>query len=77
MQLLTGIHLQPDDERYLPATVHNTLVQVDSSGRSAQVSGTVLLPEDAQPAGFVWVAAVAYDRAGRVVGARRWKPLLG
>ena len=77
VQLLTGIHLQPDDERYLPATVHNTLTQVDSSGRSAQVSGTVLLPEDAQPAGLVWVAAVVYDRAGRVVGVRRWESTAG
>ena len=44
--MLTGIHLQPDDARYLPATLHNTLAQVDGSGRSAQVSGTVRLPED-------------------------------
>jgi len=72
-QLLTGIHLQPDDERYLPATMHNTLAQIDSSGRSAQVSGTVRLPEDAQPASLVWIAAVAYDKFGRVIGVRRWE----
>jgi LysM repeat protein len=77
VQLLTGIHLQPDDERYLSASVHNTLVQVDSFGRSAQVSGTVLLPEDAQPAKLVWVAAVVYDRARRVVGVRRWESTAG
>ena len=77
VQLLTGIHLQPDDERYLPATLHNTLTEVDGSGRSAQVSGTVLLPEDAQPAGLIWVAAVVYDRAGRVVGVRRWESTAG
>jgi hypothetical protein len=77
VQLLTGIHLQADDNRYLPATLHNTLTEVDGSGRSAQVSGTVLLPEDAQPAGLVWVAAVAYDEAGRVVGARRWESTAG
>ncbi len=77
VQLLTGIHLQSDDERYLPATLHNTLTQVDGSGRSAQVSGMVLLPEDAQPAKMVWVAAVVYDRAGRVVGTRRWESNAG
>ena len=77
VQLLTGIHLQADDARYLPATLHNTLAQVDSSGRNAQVSGTVRLPEDAQPANLVWVAAVAYDRFDRVVGVRRWESTAG
>lgn len=72
-QLLTGIHLQADDPRYLPATLYNTLAQIDSSGRNAQVSGKVRLPDDAQPASLVWVAAVAYDEFGRVVGARRWE----
>ena len=65
--------MQPDDDRYLPATLHNTLSQVDGSGRNAQVSGTVLLPDDAQPARLVWVAAVAYDEFGQVVGVRRWE----
>jgi LysM repeat protein len=76
-QMLTGITLEPDDARYLPATVHNTLVQIDRSGRSATVSGTVRLPEDAPPAGVVWVVAVAYDGSGRVVGARRWESNAG
>jgi len=76
-QLLTGIHLQPDDARYLPASVHNTLAQIDSSGRNAQVSGTVRLPEDSSPASLVWVAAVAYDEFGQVVGVRRWESTAG
>jgi hypothetical protein len=77
VQLLTGIHLQADDARYLPATLHNTLAQMDSSGRNAQVSGTVRLPQDAVPASLVWVAAVAYDETGRVVGVRRWESTAG
>jgi len=76
-QILTGIHPQPDDARYLPATLHNTLAQVDGSGRSANVSGMVHLPEDASPASLVWVAAVVYDDAGRVVGVRRWESTAG
>jgi hypothetical protein len=76
-QLLTGIHLQPEDERYLPATVHNTLARVDGSRRSAQVSGALRLPDDSRPASLAWVAAVAYDRAGRVVGVRRWESTAG
>ena len=77
VQLLTGIHLQPDDERYLPVTLHNTLAQIDGSGRNALVSGTVRLPEDVQPAKLVWVAAVAYDEFDRVVGVRRWESTAG
>ncbi len=76
-QLLASISLEPGDARYLPATLHNTLVEVEGSGRNAQVSGIVRLPEDTAPAGLVWVAAVAYDVSGRVVGVRRWESTTG
>jgi hypothetical protein len=69
--------LEPNDPRYLPATLGNTLALIDGSGRSATVSGTVRLPEEAPPAKLVWVAAVAYDPAGRVVGVRRWESNAG
>jgi len=77
VQLLNGIHLQLDDARYLPATLHNTLAQIDSSGRYAQVSGTVRLPEGVRPASLIWVAAVAYDEFDRMVGVRRWESNAG
>ena len=73
VQILTGIRLLPNDERYLPATVSNTLVQVNADGRSARVNGQVLMPASASDASQVWVAATAYDEAGRVVGIRRWE----
>lgn len=73
VQVLTAIRLLPGDERYLPATVNNTLAQVNTDGRSARLSGQVLLPGDAQPAGQVWVTGTAYDVTGRVVGVRRWE----
>jgi len=73
VQVLTGIRLLADDERYLPAAVNSTLVQVNADGRSAQVRGQVLLPASAQPAHQVWVAGTAYDAVGRVVGFRRWE----
>jgi LysM repeat protein len=76
-QLLTGIPLEPNDARYLPATLHNTLAEIGSSGRNATVSGMVHLPEVSVPAGLVWVAAVAYNDAGRVVGVRRWESTAG
>ena len=73
VQILTAIRLLPNDVRYLPTVIQNTLVQIDSSGRSAQVNGQVYLPPESKAATQVWVAAVAYDRAGRVVGVKRWE----
>lgn len=73
VQVLTAIRLLPNDERYLPASINNTLVQVNSEGRSARVNGQVRLPLDAKPASQVWVTGTAYDEAGRVVGVRRWE----
>ena len=74
VQVLTAIRLLPNDERYIPATTNNTLVQVNAEGHSAQVSGQVLSPQgQTSVANQVWVAATAYDDDGRVVGVRRWE----
>ena len=76
VQILTAIKLLPNDERYLPATVNNTLVQVNADGHSAQVTGQVLL-HGAKAASQVWVMGTAYDEAGRVIGVRRWESNAG
>jgi LysM repeat protein len=76
VQILTAIKLLPNDERYLPAVVNNTLVQVDADGHSAQVTGQVLL-HGARDASQVWVTGTAYDEAGGVVGVRRWESNAG
>ncbi len=73
VQILTAIRLLSNDERYLPATVNNTLVQVNAEGHYAQISGQVLLPADSKAAAQVWVAAAAYDENGLVVGVKRWE----
>src|SRR5258708_2151449 len=77
VRILTGIQLLPGDARYLPATIQNTLVQVDGSGLSAQAAGRVLLASSSSAAKVVWVAAVAYDLQGEVVGVRRWESSSG
>ena len=40
VQVLTAIRLLPNDERYLPATISNTLIQVNADGRRARVNGS-------------------------------------
>ena len=77
VQVLTAIRLLPDDERYLPATINNTLVEINAEGHSARVTGQVLLPGHSKAASQVWVAGTAYDDAGRVVGVRRWESSAG
>ena len=77
VQVLTAIRLLPNDERYLPATINNTLVEVNADGRSARVTGQVLLPSDVKAATQIWVAGTAYNDAGHVVGVRRWESKAG
>jgi LysM repeat protein len=77
VQVLTAIRLLPDDERYLPATITNTLVQVNANGRTARLNGQVLLPKDSKAASQVWIAVTAYDDAERLVGVRRWESTSG
>jgi hypothetical protein len=72
VQVLTAIRLLPGDARYLPVMPGNTLVSVDASGRTAQVSGQVILI-GAGTASILWVLATAYDSTGNVVGVRRWE----
>ncbi len=73
VQVLTAIRLLPDDQRYIPATIDNTLVQVNANGLSARLSGMVFSQSQDRAASHVWVAGTAYDEAGRAVGVRRWE----
>ncbi|MDX1379196.1 MAG: LysM peptidoglycan-binding domain-containing protein [Anaerolineales bacterium] len=73
VQILTAILLQPNDPRYLPATVNNTLVQINAEGHFANITGEVRLPAESNAATQTWVAVVAYDDSGRVVGFKRWE----
>ncbi|MBL8077418.1 MAG: LysM peptidoglycan-binding domain-containing protein [Anaerolineales bacterium] len=71
VQIMTA--LQASAKSYLPAIINNSLAQIKSNGKTAQLSGQVYLPPEAQAATQTWVAAVAYDENGTVVGIRRWE----
>ena len=69
-----------DDQRYLPASIEDQTLELQSDGRLAAVSGVVSLPPDQPEARYVWVSATAFDVDGRVVAVRRWEgpePLSG
>ncbi len=71
VQVLSAI--QSNTSRYLPATLNNIITQIDWNGLTAQLSGQITLPAESTAATQVWVAAVAYDKDGRVVGIKRWE----
>jgi len=71
VQVLSAYRLSADNQRYLPAMIQNAAAQIN--GRNANLSGQILLPAESKAAAVVWVAAVAYDRDGRVVGLKRWE----
>ena len=71
VQVLSAI--QSNNSRYLPATLHNTVAQIDWNRLTAQLSGQISLPAESTAATQVWVAAVAFDKEGRIVGIKRWE----
>ncbi len=73
VQVLTSIAIPANDPRYLSASLQATSIEIAANGLTALVRGQVVLPAESAPAETVWVAAVAYDGAGRVVGFRRWE----
>jgi hypothetical protein len=63
----------PEDGRYLAVRLDNKRVLLAESGLSAAVEVEIALDAPGAAALRVWVAAVAYDEQGGVVGLRRWE----
>lgn len=62
-----------DDQRYLRTNVSEQVVQRSVGGKSALISANLSLAQNYADAQRVWVAAVAFDAQGQVVGTRRWE----
>lgn len=73
VRVLTAYRLLASDTRYLPASARNVLVEMAWDGRSARLSGLVVLEATSVSARKVWVLAVAYDADDNAVGVRRWE----
>ena len=72
-EILAALPVLKNDPRYLPTSIDNPQYQVNQDGLSAQAIGKVVLNVNKAKAAQVWVAAVAYDLAGDVVGVRSWQ----
>lgn len=70
-QLLSA--MPGNNSLYLPAILDNTSAKIDNDGKTAQLSGEIYLLSESIAATRVWVAAVAYDKNGTMVGLKRWE----
>lgn len=73
IRVLSALPALELEERYLPVELAAGEFDIAPDGLSAAVSGALELADGTGPAGHVWVAAVALDAAGQVVGIRRWE----
>jgi hypothetical protein len=71
--LVSVLPLSPDNSRYLEASVEMEFEQISDNNIQAVVSGYVSLVGGQDPATLVWLAVVAYDEQGVVVGVRKWE----
>ena len=72
-ELLSGLAVSTDDQRYLVLEVNIAKSVISPDGRQAEVSGEVILPEGSTTASHLWVLVLAYDSMGNLVGARKWE----
>lgn len=72
-RLLTALPVPLEDERYVAVTVAYQRIELVSNALVAEVSGELQLTTEGETARQVWLAAVAYDADGNIVGVRRWE----
>jgi hypothetical protein len=70
---LDSLVIPAGDTRYLTVTLQIETVGIHPDGLQANVQGNVQLLAGARPANVVWVALIAYDATGDVVGMRKWE----
>ena len=71
-ELVSRLPASEGGKRYLTIQLENKQVDILPDGLTAEVSGEVVSQAD-KDASQVWVAAIAYDNAGNVIGMRRWE----
>ena len=77
VEILSALPVDEKSGRYLPIGVEQVKTQISADGLSAVLSGKVTLPNGTNAAKSIWVAAIAYNAAGDVIGLRRWQAATG
>lgn len=72
-ELASAVPVPVSPVRYLTLSETQPQIQIAADGLSAAVSANLALADSTVQARQVWLLAVAYDAAGRMVGVRRWE----
>lgn len=72
-ELASAVPVPAEPTRYLGLAALEPAVQIAADGQSAALTVSLSLADPKAAAGQVWLLAVGYDAAGRVVGVRRWE----
>jgi LysM repeat protein len=72
-ELASAVPVPESPVRYLDLAKMEPQIQIAADGLSAAVSVKLALADSTVQASQVWLLAVAYDAAGRIVGVRRWE----
>ncbi|MEA5079584.1 MAG: LysM domain-containing protein [Anaerolineaceae bacterium] len=73
LTLLTALPVSSTSTSVLEVSIQNSKIEIASDGNSATVSASLALKDAASTANHLWVAAVAYDAQGNVVGVRQYE----
>ncbi|NTV37178.1 MAG: LysM peptidoglycan-binding domain-containing protein [Anaerolineaceae bacterium] len=71
-QLISALPVPADDQRYTPVNIGELQINIEPGGHSAVIK-TEVNSKDGKSSKQVWMAAIAYDRTGKMIGSRRWK----
>jgi len=72
-ELASAVPVPESPVRYLTLSETLPQIQIAADGLSAAVSARLTLADPTVQASQVWLLAVAYDAAGRMLGVRRWE----
>jgi LysM repeat protein len=72
-ELISALPLLDENTRYLNAEVELEEFFIEPDGNQATVQGQVNVPAGSEPPDYIWLAAVAYEESGEVVGVRKWE----
>lgn len=72
-QVTSALPQPANDQRYLSAGIQNQQVNFSEDGKSANLSGNIVLRADNVAANQIWIAATAYTKDSVVAGVRKWE----
>lgn len=70
--LVSELPVSADDQRYRSVNIAQLQVDIAPGGRTAIIRAETSV-KNGESVQQLWVAAIAYDKEGKIIGVRRWK----